>query len=114
MGELALAALDYPKEERDMTGLTLGMSERCYAEVVRELAECRRRIVALVQSDSVVEKVYRLNMQLFPMASIEPCHCEPQRGETISFMSSPRRRGSLSSLSKKYPSPQRRKNEIHE
>ncbi len=67
MGELALAALDLPQEERNMTGLTLGMSERCYAEVVRELAECRRRIVALVQSDPAVERVYRLNMQLFPM-----------------------------------------------
>ena len=67
MGELALRALDLPRSERNMTGLTLGMSEKCYAEVVKELAECRRRIVALVQSDPVVEKVYRLNMQLFPM-----------------------------------------------
>lgn len=69
MGELAIKALDLPRVERDMTGLTLGMSEKCYDEVVRELAECRRRIVALVQSDPVVEKVYRLNMQLFPMTS---------------------------------------------
>ena len=53
MGELALSAMDYPKTERDMTGLTLGMSEKCYAEVVRELAECRRRIVALVQSKNL-------------------------------------------------------------
>ena len=130
MGELALAALDYPKAERDMTGLTLGMSERCYAEVVKELAEYRRRIVALVQSDSVVEKVYRLNMQLFPMASIEPCHCEPpkpscreprnpscsgprnslchcepRRGEAISDQNFKHHKG----LNKKHPSPQRRK-----
>lgn len=69
MGELAIKALDLPRDERDMTGLTLGMSEKCFVEVVRELAECRRRIVALVQSDPVVEKVYRLNMQLFPMTS---------------------------------------------
>ena len=135
MGELALAALDYPKAERDMTGLTLGMSERCYAEVVRELAECRRRIVALVQSDSVVEKVYRLNMQLFPMAErldkksvkvaagVVQSRNKQSRSDLSERMSSswpssssprpssssPRRRGSLSSLSKKHPSPQRRK-----
>ena len=111
MGELALSAMDYPKTERDMTGLTLGMSEKCYAEVVRELAECRRRIVALVQSDPVVKKVYRLNMHLFPMADIATSHCDPElvSGEAISFMSSPRRRGSLNSLNKKHPSPKRRK-----
>lgn len=105
MGELALSAMDYPKTERDMTGLTLGMSEKCYAEVVRELAECRRRIVALVQSDPAVKSVYRLNMQLFPMASIEPCHCEPRRGEAISDQNFKHHKV----LNKKHPSPKRRK-----
>lgn len=105
MGELALSAMDYPKTERDMTGLTLGMSERCYAEVVRELAECRRRIVALVQSDSVVEKVYRLNMQLFPMTE----RLDERMSSPRPSSSPPRRRGSLSSLNKKHPSPPRRK-----
>lgn len=71
MGKLALDALNRPRDERNMTGLTLGMSRKCYEEVVRELAECRRRIVALVQRDPVVEYVYRLNMQLFPLADVQ-------------------------------------------
>ena len=107
MGELALSAMDYPKTERDMTGLTLGMSEKCYAEVVRELAECRRRIVALVQSDPVVKKIYRLNMQLFPMADIATSHCDPElvSGEAISDHSFKHHKV----LNKKHPSPKRRK-----
>lgn len=71
MGELALKALDFPRSERNMTGLTLGMSRKTYAEVVKVLAECRRKIVALVQRDPVVEHVYRLNMQLFPLADVQ-------------------------------------------
>ncbi|WP_294959995.1 TIGR02147 family protein [uncultured Fibrobacter sp.] len=107
MGMLALRALDLPRDERNMTGLTLGMSEKCYAEVVRELAECRRRIVALVQCDSVVEKVYRLNMQLFPMTEKlgehPPCHPEGQSPEES-------RPDCLHRcLNKTLPSPQRRK-----
>lgn len=107
MGELALRALDLPRSERNMTGLTLGMSEKCYAEVVKELAECRRRIVALVQSDPVVEKVYRLNMQLFPMTEkIDERPLRHPEGQNPEGAGSDR---SHKCLNKKYPSLQRRK-----
>jgi uncharacterized protein (TIGR02147 family) len=71
MAELALDALENePAEKRNMTGLTLGITRDKYAQIVQELAECRRRIVAIAASDDSTEEVYRLNMQLFPLTDI--------------------------------------------
>ena len=68
MGEFAVEALDLPLSERDMSGLTMGITRRSYERIKNELAECRRRIMAIVVEDDETEKVYRLNMQLFPMS----------------------------------------------
>ena len=68
MGEFALKALDLPLSERDMSGLTLGLTRQAYERVRQELAECRRRIVAIATEDEATERVYRLNLQLFPMS----------------------------------------------
>ena len=68
MGEFALKALDLPLSERDMSGLTLGLTRQAYERVRKELAECRRRIVAIATEDEATECVYRLNLQLFPMS----------------------------------------------
>lgn len=68
MGEFALDALDrLPISERHFSGITMGVTEQSYAEVVEELAECRRRIVEIVSKDKDLEKVCRLNMQFFPL-----------------------------------------------
>ena len=68
MGELALEALDkLPISERHFSGITMGMTDECYKKVVEELAECRKRIVSIVSADKSIEKVCRLNMQLFPL-----------------------------------------------
>ena len=68
MGEFAVGALDLPLSERDMSGLTMGITRRSYERIKNELAECRRRIMAIVVEDDETEKVYRLNMQLVPMS----------------------------------------------
>ena len=68
MGEFAIGALDLPLSERDMSGLTMGITQRAYERIKNELAECRRRIMAIVVEDDDTERVYRLNMQLFPMS----------------------------------------------
>ena len=68
MGEFALDALDkLPISERHFSGITMGMTDESYKKVVEELAECRKRIVSIVSADKNVEKVCRLNMQLFPL-----------------------------------------------
>lgn len=68
MGEFALEALDkLPISERHFSGITMGVTADSYAKVVEELALCRKRIVAIVSKDKKLERVCRLNMQLFPL-----------------------------------------------
>lgn len=68
MGELAVRALDeIPVKERDISGLTMGLSEEAFQRVSMEIEAFRRRIVAIAMEDSRTDKVYRLNMQLFPL-----------------------------------------------
>lgn len=68
MGTFALDALDnMPIESRQFTGLTFGISEDTFAQVLQEIAKCRRNIMALASADNKIEKVYRLNMQIFPL-----------------------------------------------
>lgn len=67
MSELATPALDLPKEERNFSGVTMGVSRESYARIVDVLNECRKKIVAIAGEESNIEQVYRVNLQLFPL-----------------------------------------------
>lgn len=68
MGELAVKALDeVPLAERDISGMTMGISEAAFAKISKEIADFRRRIGAIVMEDAGEERVYRMNIQLFPL-----------------------------------------------
>lgn len=70
MGELAVDAMDsVPVAERDISGLTIGLSATALHRLREEIADFRRKVVALVSEDAEVERVYRLNLQLFPLSS---------------------------------------------
>ncbi|WP_407451651.1 TIGR02147 family protein [Fibrobacter sp.] len=72
MGEFALDAIEgVPQNERHFSGVTLGVTHEAYDEIVQEIAECRKRIIAIATRDSAVDEVYRLNMQLFPLTNIK-------------------------------------------
>ena len=77
MGELAIKSLSSPQSERDMSGLTMGITRRSYERIKQELADCRRRIMAIVTEDDDTEQVYRLNLQLFP---ISECLKQKEKG----------------------------------
>lgn len=71
MGEFALDAIEsIPQDERHFSGLTLGITREAYEEIVQEIAEFRKRIIAIATKDSATEEVYRLNVQFFPMTNI--------------------------------------------
>ena len=68
MGEFALDAIEgVPQNERHFSGLTLGITQSAYDEIVQEIAEFRKRIVAIATRDDDADEVYRLNVQFFPM-----------------------------------------------
>ena len=67
MSKLATPALELSKEERNFSGVTMGLSRDSYHKIECMLDECRRRIIALAAEEKSVEQVYRLNLQLFPL-----------------------------------------------
>ena len=83
MGEFAVQALDMPLSERDMSGLTMGLTRRAYEQIRKEIADFRRRIVAIASEDDETEQVYRLNLQLFPLSERLDCKEKPENDEEL-------------------------------
>ena len=72
-GELALKALtDLPRDRRNMSGLTLGISQDTYKTICEEIQAFRDRLLQLAEADEKASAVYRLNFQLFPVSENEP------------------------------------------
>ena len=70
MGEFALDAIEgVAQDKRHFSGITLGITHDAYEEIVQEIAECRKRIIAIATKNAATDEVYRLNMQLFPMTN---------------------------------------------
>ena len=67
MSKLATPALDLPVEQRNFSGVTMGVSRESYGRIVKVLDECRRQIIAIAADDKNIDQVYRLNLQLFPL-----------------------------------------------
>ncbi|MBO7060805.1 TIGR02147 family protein [Fibrobacter sp.] len=68
MSKLATSAIDnVPPENRHITGVTLGMSESTYKWLVQKLEVLRQQVIAMAAKEKDYEKVYRLNLQLFPL-----------------------------------------------
>ena len=67
MSKLATPALDLPVEQRNFSGVTMGVSRESYERIVKVLDECRRQIIAIAADDKNIDQVYRLNLQLFPL-----------------------------------------------
>lgn len=68
MGEFALETIEgVPQDERNFSGVTLGLTRKAYEQIVKEIAEFRRKVISIATSEDGCDEVYRLNMQLFPM-----------------------------------------------
>jgi uncharacterized protein (TIGR02147 family) len=69
MAQRALEAIDsVAREERDFSGITMGVSEECAERVKEELMLCRKRIFDILEQSSATERVYRVNLQFFPVS----------------------------------------------
>jgi uncharacterized protein (TIGR02147 family) len=68
MGGFALDAIkNLPLSERNVSGITMGLTQKAYKKIVEELAEFRKKVVAIATEDDGMDRVYRLNLQLFPL-----------------------------------------------
>ena len=70
MGEIALEAIEgVSQDDRNFSGLTLGVTRGAYEEIVKEIAEFRKRVVAIATRDDETDEVYRINIQFFPLTN---------------------------------------------
>ena len=66
---LAKAALDsIPKDERDISTLTLSLSKQGFEETKEVLKQTRRQIFEIAEKEHGVSGAYQLNLQFFPIS----------------------------------------------
>jgi uncharacterized protein (TIGR02147 family) len=69
-GELALKSLEeLPKDQRNVTGLTLGISKQVYERICKEIEVFRSRLLQMAEADETADSVYQINFQFFPLST---------------------------------------------
>jgi uncharacterized protein (TIGR02147 family) len=69
MMKLAQGAFDrFSSDTLNMSTLTLGISENTLVQVKEELAAVRNKIAGLAENDITADRIFQLNIQLFPMS----------------------------------------------
>ncbi|MEO6094214.1 MAG: TIGR02147 family protein [Fibrobacteria bacterium] len=67
--DLAKGALDrIPHEDRDISTLTLTLSNRSFQAAVDEVRALRKRLLKLAVDESAPDRVFQCNLQLFPLS----------------------------------------------
>lgn len=70
MAQRGMEALDrFPKPERDISTVTLTLSEPGFGRVKELLEEARSKIMELARSDTDQRRVFQLNIQFFPVST---------------------------------------------
>ena len=68
--ELAREALyGVPKTHRDISTLTLSVSDASLRRMKETIRECRRELLEIAKADDHADRVYQLNLQLFPLSA---------------------------------------------
>ena len=69
MAEIGKQALDrFPKSERDISTLTLSLSREGLSAAKAAIQRAREEVMHVANSDSSADRVYELNLQLFPLS----------------------------------------------
>jgi uncharacterized protein (TIGR02147 family) len=59
----------FPKDERYFSSSTVSLSDRTYKEIIELIRGTRKEVLRKVGEDQEPERVYHLNMQLFPLTA---------------------------------------------
>ncbi len=62
----------FPREERNLSWLTLSTTRAKYQEIVEELRVFRLRILELVEKEPAEEIIYQFNFEIFPLSKPLP------------------------------------------
>jgi len=72
MLEIARESMDsVPREKREISSVTLSISQECMAKIKRRIQEFEDEILQMAGEDKDVKLVYQLGVQFFPLAEEE-------------------------------------------
>ena len=61
----------YPQSMRDISTMSVGISEEGYKKITALLADCRKAIADMAHCDQNADRVYQVNFQVFPLSKIK-------------------------------------------
>lgn len=65
---LAAEAIDrFPREKRDISTITMSIPEEGVGRIKDEIAQFRKRLIAIVEDYDTADRVYQVNFQSFPL-----------------------------------------------
>jgi len=62
------ALQDLPKDKRNVSGVTLGISKKNYEEIVSRIKRFREEIAQIANCDNEADSVYQMQIALFPLS----------------------------------------------
>lgn len=66
---LAAESLDrFPAQEREISSVSIGLSEETAQKIKKMIEEFRSQLMAVAEEDKNKERVYQINFQLFPLS----------------------------------------------
>lgn len=81
--DLAREALErLPREQRNASTATLGVSARGWETISRRIDELRREILEIARDDDDADRVYQVNIHAFPLTRTEPRGSTGEGGAT--------------------------------
>jgi len=73
MALFAAEAIDgIPPEKRDISGVSISISDKSITAIRTELQKCRRKIFEIASADKECDSVYRVNLHFFPISDTIP------------------------------------------
>jgi uncharacterized protein (TIGR02147 family) len=64
------AILEMPKEKRNVSGLTMGISRKTYELICSEVVAFQAKLQMLAELDNEADNVYQFNFQFFPVSNV--------------------------------------------
>jgi uncharacterized protein (TIGR02147 family) len=69
--QLALKAIEeMPRDKRNISGLTMGISRKTYETICSEIGLFQSRLQVLAEQDKEADNVYQLNFHVFPISNV--------------------------------------------
>jgi len=69
------------RDERNISGITMGISKSCYEVLLAEMVAFKERVKAIVNQDEKSTRIYQLGIQLFPLSEEIPLSGNNERGD---------------------------------